>query len=536
MLDWWRNSTLYEVYVPSFYDSDSNGLGDLKGVTLKLEYLASVLGIDALLLTPFYPSPKLDMGYDISNFTSVDPAFGNLEDFDILLEKAHLRGLKVLIDFVPNHTSNEHPWFKESRSSKYSTKRNWYYWANPRSGNTPPNNWISVFGGSAWEWDASTGQYYLHSHLIEQPDLNWRNPAVKDAMFETIRFWVERGIDGLRIDSAERLIKDPEFRDNPPNLCYTGRPDEFMSQLHVHDKGHADVHNLYRELRALLDSIRPSGPLFSVGEVHASELDSWRSYFGGFHDELHSVYSFALVTSPWEAQSVKEAIDALEMNISYNDLATFCLGNHDVSRVASRVGVAQARVAAMLLLTLRGIPQMYYGDELGMTDVEIVSESRRDRAEKRSPGSGRDHCRTPMQWNGSSNAGFSSVGNPSLWLPVSSDYKTVNVEKEIDEPRSILNLYRALIKYRKNSLVLTNGEYQAVDCDSPDCYLFLRILESNGLLIALNFSHHQQRVSLGGFGTGKGKRILSTYLDGATEVELKDIKLRADEGIIVELM
>ncbi|RMF61789.1 MAG: alpha-amylase, partial [Bacteroidetes bacterium] len=297
-LPWWQTGVIYQIYPRSFKDSNGDGIGDLGGVLEKLDYLSDTLGVDAIWLSPFYPSPMADFGYDVADYTDVDPIFGDLATFDALVAEAHRRGLRVIIDIVPNHTSDRHPWFIASRSSRDNPKRDWYVWRDPAPDGGPPNNWLSVFGGPAWEYDETTGQYYLHSFLKEQPDLNWRNPEVRRAMFDVFRFWLERGVDGFRIDVAHYIMKDPLFRDNPPNPHrgdYHKDMGEYDTQLHLYDKGHEDVHEVFRELRRLLDDYSRDRPRFAVGEIHIFDWNAWVRYYGDNLDELHMPFNFALL-------------------------------------------------------------------------------------------------------------------------------------------------------------------------------------------------------------------------------------------------
>ncbi len=412
---WWQHGIIYQIYPRSFKDSNGDGIGDLRGIIWQLAYL-DWLGVDAVWISPFYPSPMVDFGYDISNYTDVDPIFGDMTTFDELVRQAHQRNLKVIIDFVINHTSDQHPWFIESRSSRSALRRNWYIWADPKKDGSPPNNWISVFGGSAWEWDATSGQYYLHSYEKRQPDLNWRNPEVKEAMFDVVRFWLEHGVDGLRIDAAHRIMKHPQLPDNPPNTSKTPAMHKPMGDydtlLHLYDKGHPDIHDVYRELRSLLDSYSSEQARVIIGEMHIPDWKEWASYYGANLDEMHMPFNFGLLSVAWNAQTIRQSVDLLEANLPPGAWPNYVLGNHDEPRIASRVGPAQARIAMMLLLTLRGTPTLYYGDEIGMHDGHIPPEHVYDPVEKNMPGLGlgRDPERTPMQWDSSQNAGFCIPG------------------------------------------------------------------------------------------------------------------------------
>jgi alpha-glucosidase len=513
-------------------------VGDLAGVITELDYLAKTLGVGGFWLSPFYPSPMADFGYDVSNYTDVDPLIGDLVTFDELVLRAHQRGLKVIIDFVPNHTSDQHPWFQESRISRDNPKRDWYIWAGPKPDGELPNNWLSVFGGSAWEWDKETRQYYLHSFLKEQPDLNWRNPEVKAAMFDVVRFWLERQVDGFRVDVAHYIIKDPELRDNPPNpfpskLAFKPLR-EYDFQLHLHDKGHPDVHQVYREFRQLLDAYSDERPRFSIGEIHITDWSEWASYYGEHLDEFHMPFNFSLLRSPWNARDIRQRVDALEASLPPGAWPNYVLGNHDEERLASRIGPAQARVAAMLLLTLRGTPTLYYGDELGMSGVSVPSEKQKDLFGRRVPGLGRDGCRTPMQWSEAPNAGFSMQNTDELWLPLQKDYQQVNVGKQLDQSTSMLNLYRHLLAYRRSTPALQRGDYQPIDPSTPETFVYLRhLLGYQPILIALNFTSKEQILRFPQFGTGR--LAISTRLDRSDPVDLSNLQLRADEGMIVEL-
>ncbi len=532
---WWQTGVIYQIYPLSFKDTTGNGIGDLFGVIEKLDYLSETLGVDAIWLSPFYPSPMADFGYDVADYIDVHPLFGDLNTFDQLVDQAHRRGIRIIVDFVPNHSSDQHAWFIESRSSRDNPKRDWYIWADPQPGGGPPNNWLSVFGGSAWEWDEVSGQYYLHSFLKEQPDLNWRHPAVKEAMFDVMRFWLERGVDGFRIDVAHHILKDPQMRDNPINVSGQGAIHRSLgpydAQVHLHDKGHRDVHVVFRQLRRILDEYSAERPRMSVGEIHIFDWEKWASYYGENLDELHMPFNFALLNVNWDAQAVRRIVDSLERALPPGAWPNYVLGNHDESRLATRYGRARARVAAMLLLTLRGTPTLYYGDEIGMVDVPIPPEQQRDPWGLRVPGFSRDVCRTPMQWSAAPNAGFSAPDTANLWLPLADDYDRVNVERQRADPGSMLNLYRRLLAYRKASPALQWGEYRALRAPD-DCYVFLRQTDEQRVLVALNFSSQERRLT---FPAPAGHVVVSTHLDREGAADLDTFVLRADEGVIVEL-
>jgi len=532
---WWQRGVIYQVYPRSFKDSNGDGIGDLQGILAQLDYL-SWLGVDAIWISPFYPSPMADFGYDVSNYTNVDPIFGDLATFDELLQQAHRRNLKVIIDFVINHTSDQHPWFLASRSSRNAPMRNWYVWADAKPDGSPPNNWISLFGGSAWEWDPATEQYYLHSFDKKQPDLNWRNPQVKAAMFDVVRFWLERGVDGFRIDAAHIIMKDPQLRDNPPNTSGARimhkSMGEYDSQLHLYDKGHPDTHAIYRKFRQLLDSYSREQPRIAIGEMHILNLEEWISYYGANLDEMQMPFNFGLLLADWRATAIRQSVDVYEATLLPGAWPNYVLGNHDEPRIASRIGSSQARIAMMLLLTLRGTPTLYYGDEIGMHDADIPPERVQDPLAKGIPDIGRDPVRTPMQWDSSQNAGFCP---PTVepWLLIPGDYQQLNVAVERDDPHSMLSLTRTLIEMRRTTAVLNAGSYHPVENVPNDCFVYLRELADQRRLIALNFSSDEQVLSLPEMGSGR--IVISTYLDREEQVDLAAFRLRANEGCIMEL-
>ena len=535
---WWQIGVIYQIYPRSYADTTGNGVGDLAGIIERLDYLSETLGVDAIWLSPFYPSPMVDFGYDASDYCGVDPLFGDLAVFDELVAEVHRRGLRVIVDYVPTYTSDQHSWFIESRTSHDSAKRDWYVWRDPKPDGSAPNNWLSIFGGLAWEWDEATGQYYLHTFLKEMPDLNWRNPAVKEAMFDVARFWLARGVDGFRVDSAHTILKDPELRDNPTSptgrLAYHRPMGDYDSQLHIHDKGHPDAHAVYREFRQLLEAYSDERPRMAVGELHIFDWPEWASYYGQNLDELHMPFNFAFLNVEWEAEAIREIVDSLEAAIPPGAWPNYVLGNHDESRFASRYGESQARVGAMLQLTLRGTPTIYYGDEIGMTDVPIPPDEIQDPwGINVAPGLSRDPCRTPMQWSPAPNAGFSPPEASMLWLPVSANHADVNVESELADPTSILNLYRRLLRYRRASPALQWGSYQPVDGMPASCLVYQRRSEDNTVLVALNFAPEEQRIAVPVLGDGRV--AISTHLDRDGPVSLAALVLRGNEGVIVEL-
>lgn len=393
---WWQNGVIYQIYPRSFQDTNADGIGDLAGITSRLDYLVT-LGVDALWVSPFYPSPMADFGYDVADYTGVDPIFGTLKDFDLLLRESHARGLKLIIDFVPNHTSDQHPWFEESRSSRTSAKRDWYLWRDSAPDGGPPNNWMSHFGGPAWTLDPLTGQYFYHSFLRQQPDLNWRNPAVRNAIYDAMLFWLDRGVDGFRMDVLWLLIKDDQYRANPVNPDWTSGS-SFGKFLPLYTSDRPETHQIVSEMRALLDSY-PERLL--IGEIYLP-LDRLVTYYGIDPNVAESQgaempFNFHLIQTPWNADDIASLIRTYEQALPPGAWPNWVTGNHDQPRVASRIGSEQARVAAMLLLTLRGTPTLYYGEELGMLDGDISRDQIQDPAEKNQPGigMGRDPERTP---------------------------------------------------------------------------------------------------------------------------------------------
>jgi alpha-glucosidase len=524
---WWREGIFYQIYPRSFQDSNGDGIGDINGVFDRLPYLKAV-GIDAVWLSPIFPSPMADFGYDISDYVGVDPIFGSMDDFDALMEAAHANGLKVILDLVPNHTSDQHPWFIESRASRNNPKRDWYLWRDPRTDGSPPNNWVSEFGGSAWAYDAATRQYYYHAFLAQQPDLNWRNPEVRRAIYDVMRFWLRKGVDGFRVDVIWHLIKDDQFRDNPPNPNFRiGRPPhEALLTLYSADR--PEVLEVVAEMRRVVDAFEDR---VLIGEIYLP-IHRLVAYYGEDLLGAHLPFNFALLSAPWHARDIAKLIDDYERALPAGAWPNWVLGNHDRPRVASRVGQAQARVAAMLLLTLRGTPTMYYGDEIGMHQVAIAADQVRDPFEKNVPGIGvgRDGCRTPMQWDTSTHGGF-TTGTP--WLPLAEDAIRENVENLTADTRSILNLYRALISLRKTTPQLVAGDYVPV-VTTGDLLAYRREYQGEALLVILNLAADPISIASDAIAHA-GEIMLSTYLDRTGEAIASDLDLRGDEGLIIRL-
>jgi alpha-glucosidase len=524
---WWQTATIYQIYPRSFQDTNGDGVGDLRGITQRLRHLAD-LGIDAVWISPIFASPMADFGYDICDYTAVDPLFGRMEDFDRLLETAHGLGLKLLLDLVPNHTSDEHPWFKQSRSSRDNPMRDWYIWRDPAPDGGPPNNWLSEFGGSAWEYDQHTGQYYYHAFLAKQPDLNWRNTRVRHAMYDVMRFWLRKGVDGFRVDVIWHLLKDDQFRDNPPNPDYHPSMPPHRKVVPLYTADLPEVHGVINSLRRVVDEF-PERLL--IGEIYLP-IEKLVTYYGRDLEGTHLPFNFTLLETEWNARAIARLIFDYEAALPKGGWPNWVLGNHDRPRIAGRVGEAQARIAAMLLLTLRGTPTVYYGDEIGMPQVPIPPERVQDPFEKNVPGIGvgRDGARTPMQWDASDFAGFSTT---EPWLPLAADWHSDNVENQKNDATSMYNLYRRLIALRRNEKALLIGSYRPIVARG-DLLLFVRERRTERILVALNLSSEAMAVTFP-FEPIKGKVLVSALGDRDGEAIDGSIDLRADEGLVIDL-
>ncbi|QDV26435.1 alpha-amylase family glycosyl hydrolase [Aureliella helgolandensis] len=523
---WWKTGVIYQIYPRSFQDSDMDGVGDLAGIESRLDYLAG-LGIDAIWLSPIYPSPMADFGYDIADYCDIAPMFGTLNDFDRLLAAVHARGLKLLLDFVPNHSSDQHPWFIESRASRDNSKRDWYIWRDPAPGGGPPNNWISDFGGSAWEWDALTGQYYLHAFLKEQPDLNWRHPELRNAMMAALRFWFDRGVDGFRIDVLWHIIKDVSLRDNPRNEEWTPDRTQRDQLLQLHSTDQPEAHEIAAQFRALADSY---GDRVLIGEICLPNDRLARWYGTVEHPQVHLPVNFNLIESAWTAGSLKQLIADYEASLPTFGWPNWVLGSHDAPRIAARVGEPQARVAAMLLLTLRGTPTLYQGDEIGIGEVSIPRDRVRDPQDLLQPGLGigRDRSRTPMPWDDSANAGF-SLADP--WLPLNDDWRERNVAAQARDPNSLLSLYRSLLSLRRTHAALTIGRCVLMDA-AEDVLAFERQYGDERMLIALNLGDQLRPLPK---EACKFDALVSTLCPSAIGLRPFEGVLAPHEGLILRL-
>ena len=537
---WWQKGIIYQIYPRSFQDSNGDGIGDLPGIISRLDYLVS-LNVNAIWISPIYPSPMHDFGYDVADYTAIHPMFGTMADFDRLLNEAHRRGLHVLLDLVPNHTSDEHSWFLESRSSRDSPKRDWYIWRDPAPDGGPPNNWLSHFGGPAWTFDDKTGQYYNRQFVKQQPNLNYRNPQVVQAMLNVMRFWLDKGVDGFRVDVILLLLKDAQFRDEPPNPNWNG-VDPYGSLRHIYTANLPEVHGLIRQMRAVLDGYSDR---MMVGETYLPNKQLMRCY-GQNLDEIHLPFNFQLIPIKWDARVIRRAVDAYDAALPKGAWPNWVLGNHDKPRVATRVGRAQARVANMLLLTLRGTPTTYYGEEIGMENVPIPADSVKDPPAVNQPELahivGRDPVRTPMQWDGGANAGFTAAG-VTPWLPLASDYAERNVARQEQDPTSMLSLFRALTRLRRAEPALNVGEYASIESGADDVFTYRRTAPgADEFLIVLNFGSGEHALDLSWTpeaGSGDAGRTatvaVATDMLRSGAVDLSRLLVSPNEGLVLRL-
>jgi alpha-glucosidase len=489
---WWQHAVIYEIYPRSFADSNNDGLGDMRGITSRLDYLQT-LGVTAIWISPCYPSPQFDFGYDVADYENIDPMYGTLADFDVLTREAHKRGIRVIMDFVVNHTSYKHPWFLESESSRNSPRRDWYIWRDGKGPGQPPNNWESSFGGSAWTLDPTTGQYYYHYFEVQQPDLNWRNPAVEKAMFDVSRFWHQHGVDGFRLDAVDLLFEDHDLKDNPvlPGKNEFGDPE----MVNKFNDNLPQVHDELRRLRKVTDANRQ----VLIGETWTDNIDQLKAYYGPHQDEIQLPMDFMFTTvNKLSAPDFRRQIGLAE---SAGGWPVFVISNHDMDRSYTRYGDGKnndqiAKLMAGMYLTLRGTPILYYGEELGMENHDPVrKEDVKDPLGQQGwpEQKGRDGERTPMQWDATLNAGFTQ-GTP--WLQVDPRYTTFNVESESKDPRSILNFYRSVLALRRSSSALREGDYIPLAQDDPNILAYLRGSGKETILVALNFSKSAESLDL----------------------------------------
>lgn len=522
---WWQKAVIYEIYPRSFQDSDGDGVGDLEGIIDRLDYL-TWLGIDAVWITPIYPSPMADFGYDVADYTGIHPLFGDFSIFDRLVSALHERGIKLILDFVPNHTSDQHPWFLEAKRSRDSTKRDWYIWRDPGPDGGPPNNWVSIAGGEAWTLDETTDQYYCHFFLKEQPDLNWRHPDVRAAMYDAMRFWFERGVDGFRLDVCWLLIKDEHFRSDPRNPDYQDGQPDFRKVLPIHSADRPEIHEIMSEMWTVAEDFGDDRLL--IGEIYLPP-EKLATYYGTHGCGLHLPFNFNLMWQRWEPGPILAYIKRYEAALPASGWPSWVLGNHDQKRIASRVGQAQARVAMLIILTLRGTPTLYYGDELGLENVPIPPGEGQDPFGLAHPDQGRDPVRTPLPWSLDEQAGF-TAGKP--WLPLGEENRERCVERQRDDPQSMLNLSRELLALRRSEPTLSSGSWRPAMIEG-DVLAYLREDQDQRFLILANLDSRPKSVRINE-GDG-GILILSTIEGTAERVIGTSIDLRGDEAVICRI-
>jgi alpha-glucosidase len=530
---WWKHAVIYEIYPRSFQDSNGDGVGDINGITSRLDYLHD-LGIDAIWITPMYPSPLVDFGYDVADYTAIDPLYGTLADFDRLVSEAKKRGIRVIMDTVPNHTSDQHPWFKESRSSRTNPKRDWYIWRDGKPNGEPPNNWQSWFGHSAWKLDPTTNQYYYHHFYTEQPDLNWRNPAVRKAMYDTMRFWLDRGAAGYRLDAVSRLFEDPNLHDDPilPGKNAYGDP----NIQHKYTDNLPEVHEVLREMRKVVDAY-PDDPVL-ISEADEPNIEELTKMYGKHNDEVQLPMDFQIGdVNKLSAPEFRRLLNEVENNKAGGQ-PNYFFSNHDQSRQWDRYGDGQhndqiAKLMAALLLTTRATPLMYYGEEIGMrTTLPARKEDVQDPIGKIGwpEEKGRDGERTPMQWDGSKNSGFSSADHP--WLPVPPSSQEYNVKTEEKDASSIFSFYKKVIALRRSEAALRNGVQISLLPDDANVLAFLRKNPRNGdsVLVVLNMSGASRTVKfdLGAQGIkGASAKVLLAAPEAGSSAELSRLTVPA---------
>ena len=525
---WWRDGVIYQIYPRSFADSTGDGIGDLAGIAKKIDYLTE-LGIDAIWLSPIFPSPDKDFGYDVSNYQGIDTKFGNMTDFDNLLEKAHSHNIRIILDLVLNHTSDQHPWFQQSRQSKESPFRDWYIWQDGHKNGGVPNNWQSRFGGSGWTLDEATGQYYFHMFYKEQPDLNWRNINVRQAILDMMDFWLKKGVDGFRLDVFNAYFKDSKLRNNPPKPGLAG----FDRQHHIYDIDQPEMIPLLAEMRSLLDSYPEK---YVVGETFMATPARAAVYSS--NDALHATFDFSFLKNGFKAKGFYNSIQRWENILAEQSWPTYVLNNHDVPRAATRYGRGEKderlKIMAAMLLTLRGTPYLYYGEEIGMRDIPI-----RRKSDVQDPVGkhywpfykGRDGCRSPMQWNGQSGSGFS---NHLPWIPLHENHKFRNVQNQQQDPDSLLNFYKKLLQIRKQNPALRQGMYMPLTFDPRRLLAYVRQTSDQIVIVALNFSRRKVGLVVSSsLLQYELKLLLSSHRDQLPVVENRRIKLQAYEVLIL---
>ncbi|MFX1406194.1 MAG: alpha-glucosidase [Promethearchaeota archaeon] len=548
MHKWWQKTVVYQIYPRSFKDSTGNGIGDLQGIIQKLDYLEE-LGVETIWFSPFFKSPQKDHGYDVKDFRDISPEYGTLQDFDNLLNEIHNRNMKIVLDLVLNHTSDEHPWFIESASSKSNPKRDWYIWRDGKNldGKKPPNNWNAIIGGKAWKYYENTNQWVYFGFLPFQPDLNYRNPEVKEEMFNTIRFWLDKGIDGFRLDILHAIYEDKDLRNNPFSWAlYSEKKNASLFQKHKYNLNLPETFDFTLELRKIMDEYEPER--FLVGEVFGI-IEQLRRYYGPNNNGLHMCFLFEFSSAHFNFKKYKRVISRIENTLPFPYTPTYVYGNHDRDRYISLIknDFRKAKILATLQLTLRGVPFIYYGEEIGMPNVSFkIKESQDPLTKKYSKfpipflakifgiSLSRDRCRTPMQWNSEQNAGFSSNVEAKTWLRVSDSYEKINVMKEQKNPESLLNCYKRLIKLRKQNISLQEGQFKFIEPEEnkKNCLTYQRLYKDQELTIYLNFTKKELIIDL----PKEKPELLFSTLPNRKTLELNDysgkIKLTPFEGII----
>ncbi len=538
---WWQKAVFYQIYPRSFSDSTNTGVGDLRGIINKLDYLKE-LGIDGIWISPFFPSPQEDCGYDITDFGSVNPEYGTMKDFEELLKKSHKNDIKIILDIILNHTSAQHPWFLESKKDQTNEKKDWYVWRDGRgkNGKKPPNNWNSMIGGSAWEWCEERKQFYLHQFLTFQPDLNWRNPDVQIAMFNYIRFWLDKGVDGFRLDIIQTLFEDKHFKNNPKSWRFfpSHNTNEALFQKPKYTQFLPETIEVCRKLRELVSSYSPERML--VGEA-AGNPQMIKPLYGKNGDGLHLSFNFKFAGQPFSARKFRRVLEETQEKLPEPYWPCYVFSNHDSKRLISRQkqNIEKAKLLAILLLTVRGTPFIYYGEEIGMLQAKVPKEKQLDPISKikiwgipLGARYGRDGCRTPMQWDDSPiNAGFSKKSKIVPWLPIGQN-KSINVKSELGDEKSMLTYFKKLIKVRKQYEALQIGQLDVSEDSNSDLLIYKRTFQKQQLTILLNFSSKIQNIAT----INKVKQIFSTKLFKEQKDVSDEITLEPFEGIIVEQM
>jgi len=526
---WWKHGIVYHIYPRSFFDSNGDGIGDLQGIICKLPYLTE-LGVDAIWLSPVYTSPNVDFGYDVSDYRGINPEYGTMEDFRKLLSACHQKGIRVIMDMILNHTSSKHPWFLESRSFRDNEKRDWYIWRKGVKGG-PPNNWKAAVGGSAWEFDLRTGMYYLHSFFPEQPDLNWRNPKVVNVFFEELKFWLDMGVDGFRLDVINMIGKDKKFRNNP---FFLGIP---ILQKHVYNRNRPKSLKIVKKVRELLNQYDERAAIGEVYTMPPGNPKAAARYLGKSDNGIHLAFDFSLIFSKWDARHYYSHIANWYSGIPDPGWPCNVLSNHDLFRSINRRPLRKdkeekAKISAFLLLTLKGTPFIYYGEEIGMKNGNLTKKEIKDPLGKKYWPffKGRDKARTPMQWTAGRNGGFTE-GNP--WLPLNTDFHLSNVNSQWYNPNSILWIYRSLIRLRKEHPALQDGLWIPVQDGRKGLLAYLRKQPQETLLVVLNFKRTSRAIKLKEFE--EAQVLLSTCRREGDVVSLMKLKLFPFEATICKI-